>query len=51
MVIKVILLVCFLFHWQLKEQRNHESESAQDNVSENTALNKLTEEVQGHIQS
>ncbi|XP_016140237.1 coiled-coil domain-containing protein 17-like [Sinocyclocheilus grahami] len=30
----------------LKEQRNHESESAQDNVSENTALNKLTEEFQ-----
>ncbi|XP_042614355.1 coiled-coil domain-containing protein 17 isoform X2 [Cyprinus carpio] len=28
------------------KQRNHESESAQDNVSENTALNKLTEEFQ-----
>ncbi|XP_026069309.1 coiled-coil domain-containing protein 17 isoform X1 [Carassius auratus] len=30
----------------LKEQRNHERESGQDNVSENTALNKLTEEFQ-----
>ncbi len=38
---------------QLKEKRDHqvdEKKSAQDNVSENTALNKLTEEVQDHIQ-
>lgn len=36
---------------QLKEKRDHqvdEKKSAQDNVSENTALNKLTEEVQDH---